>query len=139
MISDIVVVDNFFENPDGVVVLAKQQNFLSDEHHPQRSFWVGHRTLSLHEIDPKFFQVFMNLVFNKSLNNLTGTRDVFIKFDYNALMYFHYLTKDYSYTKDWKHSDRCLMAGVVYLTKNPPIKSGTMVWKNGIKNKKIRR
>lgn len=111
----IMIVDNFFKDPDQI--RKKALSFTYD----QKENFPGVRTLPLdvidndlfHLISKKILSLFLDL--NKSI------------FKYRIQMCFQYTTKHFEY--GWAHHDTGMYcAGVIYLTPNPPKDSGTIIY-----------
>ena len=65
MTYPITIVDNFFDNPDDIVELAKSFKYYS----PDTGNWPGTRTKQMHLEDHRFFTYFgqkIHLVFHDS-------------------------------------------------------------------------
>ncbi len=130
MIDGLVIIDDVFENPDLVVEYAMKQKFYNASEHSNSKHvkinWKGERTLQINDIDNSYYQVLISHLINKVLKD-KQFNNIYVKSE----MYFHLLDKDYTYTNDCMHKDvNCQIAGVVYLTKNPSPKSGTIINKD---------
>jgi len=110
----ILCLDNFYSNPEKIRNLALQQNF---EKTKQGGF-PGRRTKPLNEIDinifnhfcARLFSIFYDFNFEKNLNWTVNT-----SFD---------ITENEE--EGWIHTDdKSLFVGVVYLSKDKNIESGT--------------
>jgi len=112
MKTDIIVVDNFYKDPQAVRNFALSQDFDMKGNYP------GHRTrqLATENIKEKFQEM---LKFNGKLTNFS-----FIK-DPNSISNgcFQITT---SYDRSWIHNDEPEnWAGIIYLTPNAPLNAGT--------------
>ena len=114
MRTNLVVVDDFYSNPDGVRQFALQQEF------KQRETFPGPRTQSFINDDVK--TTIQNIIFNyagKVLNwndrdGLTGSFEM-------------EMAKD----RSWIHTDHFnTWAGVLYLTPNAPLSGGTAFYRH---------
>lgn len=136
MLSDFIVIDDVFENPDQIIEYAKTLKFYTNDEHPffPKSKWSGHRTEYLENLDREAFHKILNPVLTKTINKfMNETENQFqCSFEYVASAAFHYLTENDIYNETWSHKDEkdSLLAGVVYLAKNPKENSGTVVFKN---------
>lgn len=102
----VIVVDNFFEDPDRIVKLAE-----SLDYYPRKKgdHWYGLRSKPLHEIDKGFFEFSTQKILRTFYKEETP----------------HYCTtlfqktpghKDIS-NEGWIHCDKGLMAAIIYLDK----------------------
>ncbi len=120
------VVDNFFKDPDEIVNLANSLDFTIGP----KGHWPGVRTQSLHLIDKNLFNSVLQKIFSLSFDY----RHHNVNWD-NVEMYFQ---KTYPY--DLKNKTSILntgmihqdgdypMVGLIYLTKNANINSGTSIF-----------
>jgi len=110
---NLIVVDNFYENPYEVRNFALSQEFNEDNYYP------GKRTKSFANIEIK--QIFENI-----LGKNSGKIIDFFENTNNCS--FQYCTES---DVTWVHSDNhSNWAGVLYLTPNAPLKSGTNFYKS---------
>ena len=118
----VVIVDNFFKNPEKVKNFALYQEFKRDE----TSNYPGLRTDCLSVIEPslyneflkKFFSIYYDFKFEE-VNWIVEAK--FQKTDNNFdTGWIHYDNDGYSNNK---------IAGIVYLTPNAPLNSGTSIYK----------
>jgi hypothetical protein len=119
-------VDDFFENPNKVVEFANTLDFKIGPY----GFWPGKRTLGLHMINHNFF----NSVLQKIFTLFFDYKHTNINWD-NVEMYFQ---KTYPYDPKNKksllnsgliHQDGNFpLVGLVYLTKNADLDSGTSIF-----------
>lgn len=138
MLKDIFVADNVFSYPDEVVKWANLQKFYENETEElepkKRTYWQGNRTLNLSCGENKEKN---NILMNDVLNAcfLDQYNNFSCNFSWIGSMYFHRLDKKCIFNNTWVHKDsNWLYAGVVYLNKDPPVNSGTMVY---LENNKI--
>jgi hypothetical protein len=145
MIRDLIVVPNFFSNPDNVKSVAQQQPFYNINTHPvdknthpvdknTQIYWGGNRTTELSEsndvnvnlIHNEFETTFLQKVVRSELD-----KDCKVDLGYNFSSNFHYFTKDYSGGKTELHQDSSLYSGVIYLNDTPlenPENHGTIIF-----------
>jgi len=114
-----MVIDNFYDEPDLWRDFALSQEFFKGE----RGSWPGLRTKLLHEIDKDIFHVVMRKLL--IILNQYG----FSRFD-ELQTAFQYI--DETYGRGWVHDDdpKLNIAGVIYLNKEAPIGSGTVIYKD---------
>lgn len=128
----IVIIDNFFEDPDAIVEMANQLNFFPTE----TGNYPGCRTKNLDEIVPDFFYFFGNKVHKIFYETIPEYWNMSVSFQ--KILPFH---KDQYNKKNrgWIHKDNDhQFGGIVYLTKNPDPDSGTSIYmqKMGFSNQK---
>ena len=116
----VLVVDNFFEDPDAV------RNFaLSLDYSEKEDNYPGVRTELLDTINPEFFKSLSMRLFS-------------LLYDFNiqptggyVQACFQLITEDYE--EGWVHSDLSTdgwcMAGVIYLTPHAPLDGGTSLYR----------
>lgn len=118
-------IDNFFDEPD---MIREWANSLPKERSEDGS-WPGYRTLPLHEIDREF-QVSLVLKILSAYYDLKYTNVSWT----SCNAYFHVIPK---YSEDtnslsnvgWVHQDEETdLAGIVYLTPNADVNSGTSLF-----------
>jgi hypothetical protein len=124
------IIDNFYEDPEKIRKYALQQNF-----YKRVGNYPGLRCDRLSDINKTFFEFFVyklsSIYFDMKKTNL----------EYDVITNFQII--DSTYNKGWIHQDDIDyfdIAGVVYLTPNPPIKTGTSIYRpivNEIKYSKL--
>jgi hypothetical protein len=124
-----IEVDNFFEDPKLIINLSKKLDFYTFDKHPEFSVvgkYAGKRSLQLHTIFPDFFEklcydLISHLVDFSKVNGC----------DWRVSSYFSLInSKDNISDVSVIHQDvNILYAGVIYLNKNPDIRSGTSLYK----------
>lgn len=150
MLNDIIVIDNLFDDPDNVVSFAKTLNFYDKNNHPalnnsrgNKVYWNGFRSESLHTVNNDLFVKYNKIILSKLIQKSFSNVDISYKF--LGQLFFHYVSSEFTknvwkisedITKDnWFHRDENMYyAGVVYLYKNPPPNTGTVLIKD---NKEI--
>lgn len=112
----LVVIDNFFDNPDEIRNLALQQPFTVKGNYPglRTECMLQHEQLS-------------NM--RKRFEELLGKTITFWPDGYNGS--FQYASEDMS---SWIHRDMTEYSAIVYLTPNAPVNSGTMFYKHKLLN-----
>jgi len=123
--NKIIVIDNFYDDPDQVREVALQQEYLPCNEPSMSGNWPGYRSRKfLHNIDETIFNEFRN----KLLDNLLWN---------NPVKYEGYIETNFQVCLEengdsWVHYDRGPMeithVGVVYLNPNPPSNSGTIIY-----------
>jgi hypothetical protein len=125
MINSLLIVDNVFDDPDRILDLAR-----SHEYYPNQDSeltWQGIRSKELISYDHITYSNIVNTMINKGLEKTFGT-GINVDFKWYMNLYFHQLFAGDVMNDDWFHTDKkCCYAGVVYLSKNPPEDSGTVV------------
>ena len=128
MIKDLIIKDNFFPDPQKIISLAKKQEYFEPT---EKRHWSGMRSKLLNDVLSNqdmqlIWEPISKHVFHSALDG--GSE---YTFEYNANLYFHYLDENVKHTTNFFHKDNSLMAGVVYLAKNPQNNSGTVIIENG--------
>ena len=143
MIKDYIVIDDVLDDPDELVWLSRNISYYSKEKQGidgitikdmragpafAASKWRGYRSDFLHEIDQSIFQKVFNTIVNKIIGNLKSNT----QYRYSVQSHLHFAPALIPYYDAWWHEDTgCLLAGVVYLNKNPEPDSGTILRLNG--------
>jgi hypothetical protein len=123
MLFPTVCVDNFYDDPDKVRELA-----LSLEYTRSSGRYPGKRTQLLHEIEPIFFQKFCSKLFSLyyDYNFCTVSWQVASSFQIIP----SYGPKEDLKNMGWVHQDDGnIMAGIIYLTPDINLDSGTSIFK----------
>lgn len=129
-----IEIKNFFQNPDLIIDLSKKLEFYSFKEHPETDSvgrYAGKRSLQLHNIYPEFFESLCYGV----VSHLVDFSKV-ESCDWRVSAYFSMVNSDDN-VKDIEviHQDiDVLYAGVVYLSKNLDINSGTSLYKKENEN-----
>jgi hypothetical protein len=113
------VVDNFYDAPDKIRKYALQQNF-----YKRIGNYPGIRCDRLSDLNPTFFKFCVGKIISLYFT------DSNIKIEYDVIMNFQII--DGKYNKGWIHQDDIGyydVAGVVYLTPNAPIDTGTSIYR----------
>jgi len=126
MLQDIIVIDDFFKDPDSIMEFANQQVFVENDFEKTKSYWQGLRTKELHSIDIHRTNKITNEFFDRIFINQYK-----LTYKWKALFCFHRLSSLEKFNYKWIHTDSSsVYAGVVYLSKNPVENSGTFIIKN---------
>jgi hypothetical protein len=123
----LTVVDNFFDDPDEVRRFALAQEYEKDP----RGVWPGQRSRPLHLLHPIFFEQTFHKLF--SLFYTKAQTEVHWEIDAT------FQKVDSGYDAGWIHVDsgytslnddsQVVMSGIVYLTPDMPINSGTSIYR----------
>tara|TARA_B100001175_G_scaffold68200_1_gene56099 strand:- start:497 stop:1153 length:657 start_codon:yes stop_codon:yes gene_type:complete len=123
MTYPITIVDNFFEDPDGIVEMANELRYYT----PNTGNWPGQRTKNLHVEESRFFKYFGNklhLLFYETVPEY-----------WNLQCHFQMIhpfcdDKNSKKNRGWIHRDiDTWFGGIVYLKKDPEPNTGTSVYK----------
>lgn len=108
----ILIVDNFYENPDEVRDFALSLDFNIEGNYP------GNRTEAMFDEEWRAY-------IKEYLESIINRRITVFPYEYNTAFQ---LTTETS--KTWIHHDAMSYAAVVYLTPNPDIDSGTGIYRH---------
>ena len=123
MTYPITIVDNFFEDPDGIVEIANELKYYT----PNTGNWPGQRTKNLHVEESRFFKYFgtkLHLLFYETVPEY-----------WNLQCHFQMIhpfcdDKNSKKNRGWIHRDiDTWFGGIVYLKKDPEPNTGTSVYK----------
>jgi hypothetical protein len=139
MLTDFLVIDDVFDNPDDLLFKAKQSEYFDVFSHPDYwfeaskkiTYYPGMRTKLIDEYDTSLYKFCNDTIVHKMAEKALGFSRNDIQISYNTRLYFHYMTVNDVLDENSYHEDPALFAGVVYLNKNPPPDSGTIVIKDG--------
>jgi hypothetical protein len=123
--NKVLVIDNFYKDPDMIRRLALAQEFLPCNHPDRSGQWPGLRSKFLNEINPRACEEFKD---NLISNLLEG-----ISTDYNCYFETNFQLCYETNGDSWVHFDHATTwnvthAGLVYLHPNPPENSGTIIY-----------
>lgn len=108
------IMDNFFNDPDGVVKYAGSLDYAPCD---ESANWPGLRADPSEDFRSKFFEKLMDLALPFTEASMTGK------------LYFQHIDSD-ELDSGWIHHDhRSTLAGIVYLSKNSSIKDGTNLYR----------
>ena len=119
-----LIKDNFFADPEPVRRWALGLEFLDvdgfNRRHGTEESWPGKRSRSLHEVEPGFVQDLVNHILSTILR--------FPPCDFRANCSFQLTAEGDG--DSWVHTDHqsYLIAGIIYLTPDPPPHSGTLFY-----------
>ena len=123
MTYPITIVDNFFEDPDGIVEIANELKYYT----PNTGNWPGQRTKNLHVEDPRFFSYFGSKIHLLHYETVPEY--------WNLQCHFQMIhpfcdDKNSKKNRGWIHRDiDTWFGGIVYLKKDPEPNTGTSVYK----------
>jgi hypothetical protein len=119
LIFPVTVIDNFFSDPDSIRKYALSLDFNSKGRYP------GKRTNNLGDINPKFIKKFGGMLLSTFFDLKEGSVNLKINVDFQL--------SEEKYEEGWVHEDKSVenyqFAGVVYLTPDAPINSGTSIYR----------
>jgi hypothetical protein len=124
MNNKILIVDDFYKDPDSIRNFALSQEFKNCKQANAGGNWPGQRSGFLHNLDSSVSEEFHNTFLGNLLEN-------------NPIKYKGYIETNfqicYSNNGDsWVHYDtptwHCTHVGLVYLTPKPPKNSGTLFY-----------
>ena len=123
MTYPITIVDDFFEDPDGIVEMAESMKYYT----PNTGNWPGTRTKNLHIEDKRFFNYFgqkLHLLFYESVPEYWNLQCHFQLID--PFCEDKYSKKN----RGWIHKDiDTWFGGIVYLQKDPEPDTGTSAYR----------
>lgn len=136
MITGIVEIKNFLDDPDELIRVAKASTFYSLNDHPElleRTLaWEGRRSDSLYKFDKELSDKLFHQLFMGVANHIMGSYKFNVSYEYNGNSLFHYMTEDDVFNDSWVHDDHgSVLAGVLYLNKEVKKDSGTVVFVDG--------
>lgn len=142
MLSDVIVIDNFFDDPDSLVATARKMDYYDVHDRPDsyveskegELFYPGKRTQPLEIVDIELNNWLLRQISNKTLDFGIGLHRTEFNFTCFCRLHFHYTSGQYVPNEKWFHTDPTLYAGVVYLKKNPPPDTGTILLRGNGEN-----
>ena len=125
--KEILIKDNFFDNANELRDLALSTRFFSAEEYNYDVGWRGYRTNEMRELDKNILEVASQQI-KDELINFFNVEII----DHDCGFYFHIALTDTKNTLEnfdtnKFHTDDSRFAGIVYLSPNPPPKTGTTV------------
>jgi len=113
----IMVIDDFFENPDEVVNFANSLEYEKDPNHS----WPGYRSKPLYYVNKNFYDLFCYKFFSLFVD---VQNDSSIRWE--SSLFFQKVSNEYG--NGWTHTDVPLQfTAIVYLNKNYTLNSGTSI------------
>ena len=123
MTYPITIVDDFFDDPDGIVEMANELKYYT----PNSGNWPGTRTKNLHIEDKRFFNYFgqkLHLLFYETVPEYWNLQCHFQLID--PFCEDKYSKKN----RGWIHKDiDTWFGGIVYLQKDPEPDTGTSAYR----------
>jgi hypothetical protein len=125
MLIDFIEVENFLNDPNEIVLLAKQQTYVERSAHYHNvnngTYFLGVRSKSISDIHKEVHESIYNQISKKILNC-----------EFTCQMYFHVMREQDKFGEGWLHKDdRSKMAGVIYLNPSLRPNTGTIVYRYG--------
>lgn len=120
-------IDDFYDDPDWVRNLALSQQYEAEPNSP----YPGKRSPPIHIIDLNFFDVFCQKIFSIffDLENMPYQLSWFVKTSFQLIPPYDENPDSFKNT-GWIHfDDNTVFAGVIYLTPNADLNSGTSLYK----------
>lgn len=114
-----LVIDNVLRNPDSIVKWAKECRFFSTDE-------MSYRTPTLGQINNQLFLQTVNNIVDRVLNVAYYTTAY--EYSYNINAHFEYITSKLNSKNSSIHNESSLFTGIVYLSKNPPENTGTLLY-----------
>lgn len=129
MYYPLVVIDNFFQDPDKIVEMANSHRF-----YPASDFggaWPGSRTKSLYEIEEPFYDYLTHRILNIYYDVGGREESTLFQFDMRFQKIKPYSENQYDKkNRGWIHKDTLsVFGGLIYLTKNPEPDTGTTIYR----------
>lgn len=123
----ILIKDNFFNNAEDLRNLALSTRFFSAEEYNYDVGWRGYRTNEMRDLDKNILEVASHQIKDELINFFNTEIS-----DYDGNFYFHITLTDTKNTLEnfetnKFHIDDSKFAGIVYLSPNPPFKTGTTI------------
>jgi hypothetical protein len=138
MLIEFMEIKDFFENPDEIIMLAKQQSFVEKDAHYHNAnkdiFYNGVRSKTMKDIDAELYRKILVRVFEKVIDKRfkEDLCKVKIEYGFKADIYFHVMREQDKFNDAWIHKDTSsILAGVVYLNPNPRPNTGTLLYVDG--------
>ena len=124
-----LVIDNFFNNPDLIRNIALEQKFYSKDNHPENiGSFPGMRTNYINTFDENLY----NSLVQSEINFVGKLEDLGKYSEYWTKFSFSYTTKGIGLQKHRDFSEgwggfKSFYGGIIYLNPEPPANSGTIV------------
>lgn len=122
--NKVLVVDNFYKDPDYIRGFALEQEFMPCSHPLLKGNWPGLRSQYLHILNEKITEEFQNNLMKNLLEGITT--------NYNCYFETNFQLCYETITDSWIHTDIAewpiTHVGVVYLHPTPQNNSGTNIY-----------
>jgi hypothetical protein len=124
--NKVIIVENFYKDPDMVRNLALNQEFLPESHPERFGNWPGRRSKFINDINPRLCEEFRDSLMHSLLEGVPTNYNCYFETNFQLCYetdgdsWIHY---DFD-PKDWEITH----VGVVYLNPNPPPNSGTLIY-----------
>ena len=120
----LIIKDDFFEDPDSIVKIARECIYSEDNFHN----YPGVRSKSLDEINPKLYVYILQKIFLLFHDKIPTNFKAEVKFQ--KIKPFVEGDKWDKKNTGWVHRDNSFFSGVIYLDKNPDKDAGTSIYKS---------
>jgi len=121
-----MIIDNFLPNADWLVNYSTSLEF---RRRGEGEYFEGERSGELHAERKQM----TGSICRRIIEEYYGIKD----FNYNADLYFHKTSEvdlqDPQWLHDRIHTDKGMIAGLIYLTKDAPLDCGTQTYHNSLK------
>ena len=124
-----LVIDNFFNNPDLIRNIALQQEFYSKDNHPENiGNFPGMRTNYINTFDENLYNALVQSEINfvGQLEDITKYSEYWTKFSFSYTTEGIGLQQHRDFSKGWE-GFKSFYGGIIYLKPEPPANSGTIV------------
>lgn len=122
--NKILIIDNFYKDPDAVRQFALEQEFKDCKDPDREGNWPGYRSKFLNNINPELCAEFKD--------NLIGHLLEGVRTNYNCYFETNFQLCYKEHGDSWVHYDHgnwITHVGIIYLNPNPPANSGTLIYK----------
>ena len=120
----LIIKDDFFEDPDSIVKIARECIYSEDNFHN----YPGVRSKSIDEINPKLYVYILQKIFLLFHDKIPTNFKAEVKFQ--KIKPFVEGDKWDKKNTGWVHRDNSFFSGVIYLDKNPDKDAGTSMYKS---------
>ena len=124
-----LVIDNFFEDPDNVRNIALNATYYTKENHPgDIAQFPGNRTDYINKWNPSLYNYLLQRELDcvKKLIDISNYTEYWTKFSFSWTDKSIPPKEHIDFDDNW-NGFKVFYGGVIYLTPNPPSKSGTVL------------
>lgn len=125
----LLVLDNFFDNPDTIRSIALQQTFFNKEEHPgDIAEFPGMRTDYINNLNPELYEALVQAELNcvSRIVDINKYTEYWTKFSFSYTPKGVGLDMHRDFEEGW-NGFNTFYGGVIYLNPEPPSNSGTIV------------